>query len=54
MLSDAGSIPAGSTTHSHVQWEIRKDAVWLSFAFHAASFVALSDDRLKHYFMRFR
>ena len=31
-FSDAGSIPAVSTIHSHVQWEIRKDRTWLSFA----------------------
>lgn len=32
VFSDRGSIPLGSTTHSHVQWEISETRVGVSFA----------------------
>ena len=35
-FSDAGSTPAASTMHSHVTWELNKNASWLSFACHGA------------------
>ena len=35
-FSDRGSTPLASTSHSHIMWELNKNASWPSFAGHGA------------------